>query len=92
MSACLLLDTFQQYLEMSVIFGFLMCTASAKNGSVGNGNVLLEYFFLWDHSIYLIWHSWDWRGAELLYIPFIKHYFYQSKFLGVIFSLCFFIM
>ena len=44
-SACLLLDPFQQYLEMSVIFGFSICTASAENCSVGNGNVLLEFFF-----------------------------------------------
>ena len=36
---------FQQYLEMSVIFGFSICTASAKNCSVGNGNLLLEFFF-----------------------------------------------
>jgi hypothetical protein len=30
---------------MSVIFGFSICTASADNCSVGNGNVLLEFFF-----------------------------------------------
>jgi len=47
MSACLLLDTFQQYLEMSFIFGLLICTASAKNCSVGNGILLLEFFFFW---------------------------------------------
>jgi len=45
MSACLLLDPFQQYLEMSVIFGLSICTASEKNCSVGNGNVLLEFFW-----------------------------------------------
>jgi len=45
MSAGLLLDTFQQYLEMSVIFGLWICTASAKNCSFGNGNVLLDFFF-----------------------------------------------
>ena len=45
MSACLLLDTFQQYLEMSVIFGLSIYTDSAKNCSVGNGNVLLTFFF-----------------------------------------------
>ena len=44
MSACLLLDPFQQYLEMSVICGLSICTASEKNCSVGNGNVLLEFF------------------------------------------------
>ena len=35
-SACLLLDPFQQYLEMPVIFGLSICTASAKISSVGN--------------------------------------------------------
>jgi hypothetical protein len=29
---------------MFVIFGFSICTASAKNCSVGNGNVLPEFF------------------------------------------------
>jgi hypothetical protein len=48
MSACLLLDPFQQYLEMSVIFGFFFIyTASAKNGSVGNGNLVPKYFSFW---------------------------------------------
>jgi hypothetical protein len=46
LSACLFLDPFQQYLEVSVIFGLSIYTASVKNYSVGNGNVLLE-FFLW---------------------------------------------
>jgi hypothetical protein len=46
MSARLLLDTFQQDLEMSVGFGFLICRASAKSGSVGNLNVLQEYIFI----------------------------------------------
>ena len=44
-SACLLLDPFQQYLGMSVIFGLSICTACAKKSSVGNENVLLEFFF-----------------------------------------------
>ena len=43
MCACLLLDPFQQYLEMSVVL--FICTASEKNCSFGNGNVLLEFFF-----------------------------------------------
>jgi len=43
MSACLLLDTFEQHLEMLVIFGLWICTASAKNYSFGNGNVLLDF-------------------------------------------------
>jgi hypothetical protein len=29
---------------MSVIIGLSICTASEKNCSVGNGNVLLEFF------------------------------------------------
>jgi len=54
MSACLLLDTFQQYLEMSVIFGLSIYTASAKNCSVGNGNVLLAFFFEGGGAILII--------------------------------------
>ena len=46
MSACMLLDPFQQYLEMSVTCGLSVCTASEKNCSVGSGNVLLEFFFM----------------------------------------------
>ena len=41
---CLLLDAFQQYLEMSVIFALYICTTSAKNCGFGNGNVLLDFF------------------------------------------------
>jgi hypothetical protein len=44
MPACLLLDTFEQYLEMSFIFGLLICMACAKNCSVRNGILLLEFF------------------------------------------------
>ena len=40
----LLLDPFQQYLEMSVVL--FICTASEKNCTVGNGNVLLEFFLV----------------------------------------------
>jgi hypothetical protein len=58
LSACLLLDPLQQYLEMSFIFGLSICTASPKNSSVGNGNVLLEFFFVGGDSnkkiIYII--------------------------------------
>jgi len=46
MSACLLVYPFQQYLEVSVMFVLCICTACAKTCSVGNGNVLLE-FFVW---------------------------------------------
>ena len=40
----MLLDPFQQYLEMSVVCGLSICAASEKNCSFGNGNVLLEFF------------------------------------------------
>jgi hypothetical protein len=42
--ACLLFNPFQLYLEMEVIFCLSICTASAKNYSVGNGNMLLEFW------------------------------------------------
>jgi hypothetical protein len=45
MSACSLLDAFQLYLEMSVVFGLSICTAIANSWTVGNGNVLLGFFF-----------------------------------------------
>jgi hypothetical protein len=44
MSACLLLDTFQKYFEVSFVFGLSICTATA-NTTVGNGNVLVGFFF-----------------------------------------------
>ena len=44
MSACLLLDPFQLYLEMSFVFGLSIYTATAKSCTVGNENVLLGYF------------------------------------------------
>jgi len=37
MSACLLLDLLQKYLEISVVFGLSMYTATAGNSAVGNG-------------------------------------------------------
>ena len=44
MSACLLLDPFQLYLEMSVFFGLSIYTAAANSRNVGNENVLLGFF------------------------------------------------
>jgi len=44
MSACLLLDPFQLYLEMSVVFGLSICTATANSCTVGGENVLLGFF------------------------------------------------
>jgi len=49
MSACLLLDPFQLYLEMSVVFGLSIYTATAHSCCVGNENVLLG-FFVWGDS------------------------------------------
>ena len=46
MSACLLLDQFQLYLEMSVVFGLPIYTATANSCTVGNENVLLGFFVL----------------------------------------------
>jgi len=40
MCACLLLDPFQLYLEMSVVFGLSLYTATANSWTVGNENVL----------------------------------------------------
>jgi hypothetical protein len=43
MSACLSLDPFQLYLEMSVVFVLSIYTATANSCTVGNGNVLLGF-------------------------------------------------
>jgi len=50
MCACLLLDPFQLYLEMSVVFGLSIYTATAHSCTVGNENVLLG-FFVWGGEI-----------------------------------------
>ena len=44
MSACLLLEQFQLYVEMSAGFGLSIYTATASSWTVGNENVLLEFF------------------------------------------------
>jgi hypothetical protein len=46
MSARLLLDTFQKYLVISVVFGLSICTATTNPSSFGNGIVLLGCFFV----------------------------------------------
>jgi hypothetical protein len=43
MFACTLVDPFQKYLEMSVVFG-LMIYAVTANTTVGNENVLVGLF------------------------------------------------
>jgi len=43
--ACLLLDPFQLYLEMSVVFGLSIYTATSNSCTVGNENVLLGFFW-----------------------------------------------
>ena len=40
---CLLLNTFQLYIEMSVVFGLSIYTATANSCTVGNENVLFEF-------------------------------------------------
>jgi len=40
----LLLDPFQLYLEMSVVFGLSVYKTTANSCTVGNENVLLEFF------------------------------------------------
>ena len=42
-SACLLLDPFQLYLEMSVVFGLCIYTATANSYTVGDENVLVGF-------------------------------------------------
>jgi len=42
---CLLLDTFQKYLEVSFVFGLSIYTDTA-NTTVGNENVLVGFIFL----------------------------------------------
>ena len=46
MSACLLLDPLQLYLEMSVFIGLSICTANANSCTVGNANVVLWLFWV----------------------------------------------
>ena len=46
MCACLLLDTFQLYIEMSVVFGLSIYTATANSCTVGNEKNVLLVFFL----------------------------------------------
>jgi len=45
MSACLLLDPLQLYLEMSFVLGLFIYTAPANRWTVGNENGLLGIFF-----------------------------------------------
>jgi len=44
MSAYLLLDPFQLYLEMPVVFGLSIYTATGNSCTVGDENVLVGYF------------------------------------------------
>ena len=54
MSVCLLLDPFQLYLEMSVVFGLSIYTATANSSTVGNENVLLGFFVCGDSNQKLV--------------------------------------
>jgi hypothetical protein len=40
-----LLDPFQKVLEISVVSGLSICTATTNTSTVGNENVLLGFFF-----------------------------------------------
>jgi len=44
MSECLLLDPFQLYLEMSVVFGLSLYTATGNSCTLGDENVLVGIF------------------------------------------------
>ena len=44
MSACLLLDPFQLYLEMSIVFGLSLYTATANSCTLEDENVLVVFF------------------------------------------------
>ena len=45
MSACLLIDSVQLYLDMSVVFGLSICMARCNNSNVGNENDILGLLF-----------------------------------------------
>ena len=45
MSAYLLLDTFQLYQEMPVVFGLSIYTATVNSCTVGNENELVGFFW-----------------------------------------------
>jgi hypothetical protein len=45
MSVCLLPYPFQLYLEISVVFGLSICTATTNSYTVGNENVVLGLFW-----------------------------------------------
>jgi len=45
MSACSLLDPLQKYIEISVVFGLSIFTATTDTTTVGNENMLLGFFF-----------------------------------------------
>ena len=46
MAAYLLYDPFQQYLEISAVFGLSICMAKCNNSIVGSENDLLQLLFL----------------------------------------------
>jgi len=53
MCACVLLDLFQLYIEMSVVFGLSIYTATANSCTVGNENELLEFLGgVWGKFLY----------------------------------------
>ena len=44
LSVCTLLAPFLKYLEISVVFGLSICTATTNISNVGNGNLLQDFF------------------------------------------------
>ena len=87
---CMLLDTFYQCLEMSVVFVIPISLANLYSYMVGKENIFFSpcrkeihilTMFSKDQtnlSVYavdfLISHPRDWRGARELNVPFIKQY------------------
>jgi len=45
MSTCHLLDPFELYLEMSVVFGLSRCMVIANHSTLGNENFVLGFFW-----------------------------------------------
>ena len=50
-SVSTLLDPFQKALEISVVSGLSICTATTNTSTVGNENVLLGFFFYLERCV-----------------------------------------
>jgi hypothetical protein len=58
MSACLLLDPFQLYIGMSVVFGLSIYTAPVNSCTAGNENMLFGVFFFGGGGVNKIVSLW----------------------------------